>query len=283
MGKVVFSGGKLLGVRSIASLDPLILSQMRTTMAVLVLAPLLIVFGGREAFRIGRRDFLRCIVLGIFGLAASNFFYYFAISQTSVSISIIVQYTAPAWVLLYMVLRGRERPTPVRVLAVAAAVIGCALAIGLIGQNGVKLNWLGVAAALGAAFSFSFYNIYGRMLLLEHDRWKVMLYAMLGAALFWLAVHSPAKILAAHYSEGQWIFMFIFSMTSMLVPFAFYFAGLRYLDPTRAIVTSCLEPVFTVLIAAIFLGEIFGPLQSVGMAMVLAASVLVQLPSREGT
>jgi len=65
----------------------------------------------------------------------------------------------------------------------------------------------------------------------------------------------------------------------MLIPFAFYFAGLRYLDPTRAIVTSCLEPVFTILIAAIFLGEIFGPLQTLGMAMVLTATVLVQLPA----
>jgi len=39
-------------------------------------------------------------VLGTLGVAASNYFYYIAIQKTSVAIAIIVQYTAPVWVLL---------------------------------------------------------------------------------------------------------------------------------------------------------------------------------------
>jgi len=69
-------------------------------------------------------------------------------------------------------------------------------------------------------------------------------------------------------------------MLSMLLPFSFYFAGLQYLDATRAIVTSCLEPVFAILIAAAFLGEGLGPLQVVGVVVVLTASIVVQLPEK---
>ncbi len=64
----------------------------------------------------------------------------------------------------------------------------------------------------------------------------------------------------------------------MLIPFSFYYAGLRHLDPTRAIVTSCLEPVFTILIAATFLAERLGWLQVLGIVLVLAATVVVQSP-----
>ena len=67
----------------------------------------------------------------------------------------------------------------------------------------------------------------------------------------------------------------------LLLPFSLYFAGLHNLGPTRAIVTSCLEPVFAVAGAAIFVGETARPLQVMGIVIVLVATVLVQLPDKE--
>jgi len=69
----------------------------------------------------------------------------------------------------------------------------------------------------------------------------------------------------------------------MLIPFSFYFAGLKYLEPTRAIVASCLEPIFAILIAAVALHETVRPSQALGMLMVLAAIVMVQAPEASGT
>ncbi len=112
----------------------------------------------------------------------------------------------------------------------------------------------------------------------RHDHWTVMLYMMLSASVFWLILNPPWKIVAAHFSASQWLFLLVFSLTSMLIPFSFYFAGLRYLEPTRAIIASCLEPIFSILIAAVVLGETVRPVQSVGMIMVLAAIIVVQLP-----
>ena len=127
-----------------------------------------------------------------------------------------------------------------------------------------------------ASFSFAFYNVAGHWMLERHERWKVIVYALLGASLFWLVLNPPWRVMAANYSRGQWTFLAIFAVTSMLLPFSFYFAGLVYLDATRAIVTSCLEPVFAILFAAIYIGEGVTLLQVVGIAVVLAATVLVQ-------
>jgi len=46
-------------------------------------------------------------------------------------------------------------------------------------------------------------------------------------------------------------------------------------------VVSCLEPVFSIVIAAIALGERLRPLQTLGIVLVLAAIVVVQLPDRK--
>ena len=69
-------------------------------------------------------------------------------------------------------------------------------------------------------------------------------------------------------------------MVSGLAPFYCYLAGMQHLEPTRAIVTSCLEPVFSIVIAALALGELLGTMQGVGIALVLVAIVLIQLPER---
>ena len=93
-------------------------------------------------------------------------------------------------------------------------------------------------------------------------------------------VNPPNKIAAAHYSATTWMFLVAFSMVSVLIPFSFYFAGLQHLEPTKAIIVSCLEPVFSILIAAVALKEVVKPLQAVGVAMVLGAILVVQRPAR---
>ena len=94
-------------------------------------------------------------------------------------------------------------------------------------------------------------------------------------------VNPPWRIIAAHYSGGQWLFLLGFSLISVLGPFSFYFAGLQHLEPTRAVVVSCLEPVFSIVIAAIVLGEILRPIQMIGIVIVLAAIIVAQLPDRK--
>jgi drug/metabolite transporter (DMT)-like permease len=278
LGKAVFTGRLLGGSQALRPIDPLVLTQTRVSFAVLILAPLVLARGGRAALSLPSRDVLRCIVLAVLGVAGSNYFYFYAIAKTTVATAIILQYTAPVWVLLYLVARRRQRATAARVIAVAAAVAGSALVVG----GHLRANPAGVAAGLGAAFSFAFYNLYGHTLLARYDRWRVLVYTLLGAALFWLLVNPPWKLVAARYSGREWGFLLVFSVLSVLLPFSFYFAGLQYLDATRAIVTSCLEPVFAVMLAAVFVGESLQPVQGVGIAVVLLATVLVQLHARRG-
>src|SRR3954468_1321628 len=280
LGRAAFTGRLLTGGRSLGAIDPLILSQSRTTLSMLVLLPLLATTRGWPALRMPKRDIAHTFLVGILGVAASNYFYYLAIQRTNVATAIILQYTAPAWVLIYMGARGRQKATFARVSAVALAIAGIAMVIGIIGPGNLRLDTIGVIASLLAAFSFAFYNVGGHSILERYDRWIILVWTLIAAASFWIVVNPPWKIAAAHYSGTQWLFLLIFALVSVLGPFSLYFAGLQHLEPTRAIVVSCLEPVFSIIIAAIFLGEMMKPLQTLGIVMVLAAILLVQMPDR---
>jgi drug/metabolite transporter (DMT)-like permease len=274
LGRAVFTGR--LGDGQ-APIGPLILAQSRTTISLLVLAPLLLLRRGRAGMSMPRRDLLRALWVGVAGVAGSNYFYYLAIQKTNVATAIILQYVAPVWVLLYMVARRLQRATAQRVVAVLMAVVGSAL---VVGAGSLRLDAVGVIAAELAAITFAYYNVAIPPLLTRHDRWKVLVYLLLGAALCWQVVNPPWRIAAAHYSSQQWGFLALFAVTSVLLPFSLYIAGLQYLDATRAIVTSALEPVFSIIIAAVALGEMVRPTQVVGIVVVLAATLVVQWPER---
>jgi DME family drug/metabolite transporter len=282
LGRAAFTGRLLPSGQALQPIDPVILSQSRVTISFLVLLPALMLRRGWRNLRLPAADFWRIVLLGVFGMAASNYLYYLAIKRTNVATAIILQYTAPVLVLLYMVARGLQRATAQRVVAVVLSVVGSAVAIGVVGASGLRLDAVGVMAALLAAVSFAFYNIAGHQILARYDRWIVLLYTTFSAAAFWLIVNPPWRLVAAHYSGGQWGFLAVFALVSVLAPFSFYFAGLQHLEPTRAIVASCLEPVLSILLAALLLGEALRPVQALGIAMVLAAIVIVQLPERPG-
>jgi drug/metabolite transporter, DME family len=280
LGRAAFTRRLLPKGQALRPIDPLILSQSRTTFSFVVLLFVLALVRGWKRLRLPAADLGRMFVLGILGVAASNYLYYLAIQRTNVATAIILQYTAPVWVLLYTVARGLQKPTLQRVAAVGLAVTGIALVIGIFSSGGLHTDAIGVMAALGAAFSFAFYTVGGHSILAGYDRWTVLLYVLLSASVLWMIVNPPWKIAAAHYSGSQWLFLFVFSLVSVLAPFSLYFAGLQHLEPTRAIVVSCLEPVFSIVIAAVALGEVMRPLQTVGIVLVLVAIVVVQLPDR---
>jgi drug/metabolite transporter (DMT)-like permease len=194
--------------------------------------------------------------------------------------------------LLYTVLRKAQPATAQRVGSVVLAFFGVVLVLGVLRFGpqppfvafvGFRWDSLGLLAAGGAAISFAFYNLIGSYLVRRNNNWNVFAYALLGSVVLWLVLNPPWQIAAAHYTRGQWLFMALFAVFSMLLPFSCYMAGLKYLDATRAIVTVSLEPVFAILLAALVVGENPGPAQLLGMLLVLAATVVVQLPERSSS
>jgi drug/metabolite transporter (DMT)-like permease len=283
LGRAVFTGRLSLLAASPHVIDPLILSQTRAGFSLLLLLAILLVGRGWRRITLPAGDLIQCFFLGTLGVAVSNYFYYVAIQRTNVATAIIVQYTAPVWVLLYVVARGQQKLSLQKIAAVALAVMGIVLVIGVLGGKAgtaLRLDSYGFIAALLASFSFAFYNIAGHNVLERHDRWLVLLWTLISASFCWLFLNPPWKMVEARFGAAEWGFLFVFSMVSVLGPFSFYFHGLQYLEPTRAIIASCLEPVFSILLAAALLGELLRPLQTVGIVLVLAAIVIVQGPTR---
>lgn len=257
------------------NVDPLIIVQTRVTIACIVLV-FVFFLHDRSLLRVELKDIPKFFFVGICGVAGSNYFYYFAIRESNVATSILLQYTAPILVTFYAVVFQQERLSINKIIALLCATLGIFFAVGAYDEGILRSNLKGVIFALIAAVAFAIFNIGGKSLTRKYSAWTVLIYVLVGASIFWLFVNSPTMIVRAGYTLRDWMIFTFISVISILLPYACYFLGLRKIQASKAIITSMLEPVVAIVAEFLFLNGRMSVLQFIGGALVLGAVMLLQ-------
>jgi drug/metabolite transporter (DMT)-like permease len=255
--------------------DPLVLTVVRADLAALTLVGFLALLHPAR-LRIERRHLWAAAAIGVAGLAANNFLYFEALHLTSVATALLLQYQAPILVALYTVLVQRQPLRGRVILALALALVGCALVVRAYDLETLRPNLLGVAAGLGTACTFAYYILASRAALRTTNAWTLLTYAYLSATVLWSVVLPPWKVVGYGFDLGIWSAFLAVATIGTVVPFGLFISGLRFLPPTQAAIVSMLEPVVAAIAAYLLLGEFLVPLQILGGAFVLAGVVMVQ-------
>jgi drug/metabolite transporter (DMT)-like permease len=255
--------------------------ELRLAISVAILGPWL-ALRRPEALRIARSDWGYFFALGLFGVAAVQGTYYYAISVLGVGLAILIQYLAPALIVAYGAARG-VRVGPATVVAIASAILGIALLVSHMDPGSLKrhprpLDW---AVGFGSTFSFAFYVLFSKRGLRRYAPDTVLFYTFLIACIFWALVTPPWRIAAAGYGADLWLMFAALGVFSTLVPFFLFNTGLRRLSAAEAGIIASLEPVVAVLSAALFLGEGLKPMQWLGALLVLVAASLASIQAPE--
>jgi drug/metabolite transporter (DMT)-like permease len=278
MGAAFFWGISGTGAKFLLNqqLDTLLIVQSRVTISCLLMFTFYLLFK-RRLLRVALKDLWRFALLGILGVAGANFTYYYTIKVSTVATGILIQYTAPLFVMAYAAIAREERVTAVKLGAALVSLIGCFFAVGGYSAAALKISPIGLISGAGSVFCFAFMNIFTRHILQKHNVWTLTFYSIAFASLFWLIVNPPWRIAATGPSSQVWWALAGLAVISVLIPHTLYFGGLRFIVPSRAVITSTLEPVVAIASAAIILGEYLEPLQVLGAVLVIGAIVLLQL------
>lgn len=260
---------------------PLVAVELRLAIAIALLGPWL-AWRRPAALRVRREDWGYFVVLGLFGVAAVQGTYYYAIGTLGVGLAILIQYIAPALIVAYEAARGATI-RPRTVLAVLGALAGTAFLVGGVEHAAFRTTPIGWVAGFGSAAAFAFYVVYSKRGLARYAPETVLFYTFLIAAVFWGCVTPPWRIVAAGYDRTLWLMFLALGVFSTLVPFACFYAGLRSLPPTQAGILATTEPVVALLSAALVLGETLHALQWLGAALVLCAALLATLQGGDTT
>ena len=258
----------------------------RIALAAVIVAP----FGARSLR--GRWDLLRRNVLvvltyGVLAVAGAQFCYFSAVQRLQVGPALLIEYTAPAAVVLWSWLRQGQRPRPLTVVGTAIAGLGLVAVLDLF--SGVELDGIGVLWALGAMVGAASYFV----LSADEDNGLPPL-ALAGGGLLVAAVLLGAlgAVGALPLDAGTddavyggspvpWV-VSVLGLGVVTAAFAYVtgIAASRRLGSRLASFVALLEVVSAIVLAWVLLDELPRGIQLAGGALVLAGVVVVRAGER---
>jgi drug/metabolite transporter (DMT)-like permease len=210
------------------------------------------------------------VAMGALGYVGQSVCYFVALQHAQASLVALLLYLYPAFVTVLAALWLGERLTLVKGAALVLCLGGSALMVG--GGHGEPI---GIALALAAAVVYSLYIVAGARMTRDVDPLATTAVVCLSAAAVFCTVSIARTLSGAppHFPTTplSWAALIAIALISTVTAMLAFFAGLTRLGAAKTSMLSTLEPVVTVLLAAILLGERLAPLQWAGGVAVLAA------------
>src|SRR5687767_3076466 len=244
-----------------------------------VLAALLLAVLARpsQLKSIAPRKIAAMILIGAIGQTLVTYVSLSALEYIPVGPLAFLFFTFPAWVALLAAVRGTERLTLVRVVALTLALLGVAIMVGA--PSADKLHPIGVVLALGSALLYTVY-----LPTLESAQSGIP--AMLSAFLLVVGAGTAFTIVAVLTGNFQvpaaadlWAKLLLLSLEATVIAFSALLRRLDVLGPVRTAIIATVEPFFTAVLGALVLSDRVTVTTLIGGALIAAAVILIQWSS----
>ncbi|WP_309103629.1 DMT family transporter [Microbacterium sp.] len=250
--------------------------------AVVLLVPTLVALRGR--WGAVRRSAGFIAAYGLLAVGATQLFYFQAVAVMDVGLALLIEYTAPVAVVLWLWLRRGERPSRRSIIGAIIAFVGLVLMLDVI--TGAEVDPIGILWALGAMVGAAMYFVLsGRTdtglppIALAGSG---MLLGAIGLGLAGVIGVLPIAWTTApiEYRSGSvpwYVPVLAMGVIATALAFLLGIASTRMLGSRLASFVALTEVVAALLFAWLMLGQLPDPLQALGGALVLAGVVIVKL------
>lgn len=222
----------------------------------------------------------RLMAIGGIGQAIISYLSFKSLDYLPVGALAFLFYTYPAWVAIISAVRGREAFTRPRVIALAMAMSGIAIMVGM--PSAKALSSVGIVMALGTAFLYAIY------LPLIHDAQEQLpallssFYIVSGIAATFLFVGLLTGELKLPVSPRIWVYLVLLAIIGTVLAFGGLMAGLRTLGPVRTSIIATVEPFFTAILGAVVLEQSLTIAVISGGLLIAAAVIILEQSSERG-
>ena len=262
------------------------------TLVRVAIAAMVLVVPGALALR-GRWYLLRrgagvIVAYGVFAVAGAQLCYFIAVGYLDVSVALLIEYTAPVAVVLWMWMRHGSRPTRLTVAGAFIAAAGLVLLLDVLG-GGAGINLVGVMWALAAMVGASVYFVIGGD---ESNGLPPLTLAAGGllVALVVLGLAAVAGVLPIAWSTGTvqfvpfaapwWAVALVLGVVTAATAYVTGIAATRRLGARLGSFVALTEVMMATAFAWLLLGQVPLAIQVAGALLVVAGVVVVKLGER---
>lgn len=224
----------------------------------------------QRLYHVPARAVFAFALFGVVGIAWLFFAYLVAVEQAGVGLAAILLYTAPAWVAFLSRMIFGEALSGRKLLALALAMAGAALACASGGGLPQGASMLGIGAGLLSGFCYSLHYIFSRHYLRDFSSVSLYCWCLPAGALCLLPFVGFAS-----KTPLAWLALLLMGLLSTYGAYWAYCEAIKRLPPTLVAISATLEPVLAGLMAWGVWGELLTGTGWLGAGFVLAAVLLV--------
>ena len=244
--------------------NPLAAVIVRFPGAIIVLIVILLVSG--VSMRLPRRDMLICWGLGVL-VGAQSYTLYKSFEVIPVALTMIIFYVYPLIVGVVAGLTGQDRISRPLAVALVTAFAGLVLVFNV---SGADLSGAGALYAFLSALFWSAMTLLSVRVMRDCDPRAVSLNMQVSAATIFIVIWLVSGGVTLPSSTFGWV-SFLAMPVCYAIAITTFFASVSLIGSVRASLFMNIEPISTIALGFVVLGQVLTPLQLAGAALVFGA------------
>jgi drug/metabolite transporter (DMT)-like permease len=233
---------------------------------------LLAVVIGQNPLRLNRNQLVALLALGGLVYTGQSLTYFVALRSLPASLVVLIAYIYPSLVVVAGWLFLRRSVSKWHWIALAASFAGVAM---LVGGTRFEFSWA-VVLAIASPTIYTGYILIGERVMTSVPAVAASAVIMSGAALAFCLLAALNHELALPRNASGWAVGIGIALFPTMLAISLFMAGLPRVGAARAALLSTVEPVITVLLAVVLLGDRLSAAQVGGGVLVLLAVIVVQ-------
>ncbi len=285
LGAVFFSfNGVIAKLVLTSGLSSMRLTQVRCGGAFIFLG-LFMFFRHRDKLKAKWAEMPQLFIYGVVGFLAVQALYFVSIARLHVSIALILEFTAPIWIVLWLRFVKHKVVPQLMWVAIFLAFGGLVLIAQV--WKGSTLDPIGVIAALLDGIVLAAFFLLGEKLTAKRDVESLMVYgfgfASLGLAIAMPLWSYPTEVFTqsmnlqgrfAAFDAPGWVLIAWVIVMGTIVPYLLVVNGLKLLSASTSSVMGMAEPVLAGIFAWLWLSEKWSLIQLLGGVTVIVGIIL---------
>ena len=267
-----FSTGGLL--MKLIPWNPLAINGARNLIACMVIGLYILVTHHKIKFNF-------TVLVGAISMAGVTTLYAIANKLTTAGNTIILQYTAPIWIVILMFLFFGQKPDRTSLISILIVFVGilCFFFEGLSTGKCFFFEGLSTGKWLGDLLALLSGIFYAGVFMLNSfekgDALSSVFFGQLACGVFL----SPLVLRETIFTPSVLLSVFLLGAVQVGLAYVFFTTGTKYTDPVTASIINALEPILNPVLVAIFYGELLGKWSLVGAAIVICGILFYNLAS----
>jgi len=222
---------------------------------------------------VAKETVFQLIITGIFGYSMVSLGYFTCVKLASASLAGILLYLHPSLVYIVLLFLNRESFAWNKMTALILSFIGL---IFILKTTSDLFNIWGIIAGLMSAVAYTFYVVTGDKAMQKVPPLQGTAIIISSSAIFYLILGIFKQEIILPHTIYAYNLMFLIAIISTLIAIAFFWLGAEKIGPSKATIISTTEPLITVTLAYIFLGEKLSPVQSFGGILIILSIFILR-------